>query len=51
MIFILSLQDLLGENNLVKTLLRIGVSLKNMPGEKLGFYQLLANNEKIEFES
>jgi len=33
MIFILSLQDIQGENNLVKTLLRIGVSSKNMPGK------------------
>jgi hypothetical protein len=45
----LSLQDLQGDNNLVNIIEDWDV-LEEYAGEKLGFYQLLANDEKIEFE-
>jgi len=50
MVFKLSLQDLQGDNNLVNIIEDWDV-LEEYAGEKLGFYQLLANDEKIEFES
>jgi hypothetical protein len=50
MIFILSPQDLQGDNKLVNIIEDWDV-LEEYAGEKLGFYQLLANDGKIEFES
>ena len=45
----LSLQDLQGDNKVVNIIEDWDV-LEEYAGEKLGFYQLLANDEKIEFE-
>ena len=45
----LSLQDLQGDNKVVNIIEDWGV-LEEYAGEKLGFYLLLANDEKIEFE-
>ena len=49
MVFILSLQDREGDNKLVNIIEDWDV-LAEYAGEKLGFYQLLANEGKIEFE-
>jgi hypothetical protein len=43
----LSLQDLQGDNNLVNIIENWAV-LEEYAGEKLGFYQLLANETKSE---
>ena len=47
MVFILSLQDLLGEHKLVNLIEDWDV-LEEYAGEKLGFYQLLANDGMFE---
>jgi hypothetical protein len=47
MIFILSLQDLLGDNNLVNLIEDWDV-LAEYAGEKIGFYQLIAVDGQFE---
>ena len=47
MVFILSLQDLLGDNNLVNIIEDWDV-LEEYAGEKLGFFQLLVNDGMTE---
>jgi len=47
MVFILSLQDLLGEHRLVNLIEDWDV-LEEYAGEKLGFYQLLGNDGTFE---
>jgi hypothetical protein len=47
MVFILSLQDLLGEHKLVNLIEDWDV-LEEYAGEKLGFYQLLGNDGTFE---
>jgi len=47
MIFILSLQDLQGESNLVN-LIEDWAVLEEYAGEKLGFYQIFDSDGKIE---
>ena len=49
MVFMLSLQEMEGDNKVVNIIEDWDV-LAEYAGEKLGFYQLLANDEKIEFE-
>jgi hypothetical protein len=47
MVFILSLQDVLGDNRLVN-IIEDWDALAEYAGEKLGFYQILSNDGIIE---